>query len=235
MPTLKIEEKVVIEAPVERVFELLLDPERVTACLPGATFDGRESDTVFKGHIKVKVGPVSTLFAGTATFAEIDRAEHRVRITGEGKDKNGAGTARMEMRGVVTPAGTGAELSVIADVDLSGKLVTFGRGLIASVSAQLFKQFAARAQAALEAAPAATPSASPPADEPPADEPPAASTGSSDAAPPAPKAAPPAAAPPPAKAQEEASINGLALLFRALGSSIARAFRRLFRRARPST
>jgi carbon monoxide dehydrogenase subunit G len=203
MPTLTIEERVVIKAPVARVFAFLLDPERVVSCLPGATFDGKESDTVFLGHIKVKVGPVSTLFAGKATMAQIDEVAHTVRIIGEGKDKNGAGTARMEMNGAVVEQEGGAELHVVADVDLAGKLVTFGRGLIKSVSAQMFKQFAERAQAMLEVEPVIA-----------------------EVAPVTAVVPAPAPAPSPPK---EASVNALPLLLRAIGAGIAGLFRRLFR------
>lgn len=151
MANLKIEEKVVIAAPVEAVWRFLLDPERVVLCLPGAAYDGKESEHVFLGHIKVKVGPVTTLFAGKATMSEIDDAARSLRITGEGKDKNGAGTAKMIMRGKVAELEGGAELTIDAEVDIAGKLVTFGRGLIQAVSAQLFKQFSARAQELLAA------------------------------------------------------------------------------------
>ncbi|HRC57174.1 MAG TPA: SRPBCC family protein, partial [Kofleriaceae bacterium] len=146
MANLKIEERVVIAAPVDAVWRFLLDPERVVQCLPGAAYDSKESDNVFLGHMKVKVGPVTTLFAGKATMSEIDEVARSLRITGEGKDKNGAGTAKMVMLGKVTEVPGGAELSIDAEVDIAGKLVTFGRGLIKSVSAQLFKQFSARAQ-----------------------------------------------------------------------------------------
>src|SRR5690242_11880916 len=141
MATLQIQERVVIKAPVEAVWQLLLDPARVTSCLPGATYDGNESDKVFLGHMKVKVGPITAMFAGKATMAEIADAEHRVKIVGEGKDKNGNGTAKLAMVGVVAAVDGGAELAIDADVDLAGKLVTFGRGLIKSVSSQMIKQF----------------------------------------------------------------------------------------------
>ncbi len=214
MPTLEIHETVTIKAPIDRVWSFLIDPARVVECLPGATYDGAESDTVFLGHIKVKVGPVSTQFAGKATMSEVDATSHRVRILGEGKDKNGAGTARLELTGRVETTETGSSLSVDAAVDLTGKLVTFGRGLISSVSQQLFKQFAASARATLEAEPPPAPPA--------------------DAAPESPAPAETKAATTLAPKKKEAHINGLSLLFRALGSSIARFFGRLFRRKKTS-
>ncbi|MBK9034259.1 MAG: SRPBCC family protein [Myxococcales bacterium] len=281
MSTLTIEERIVINAPVERVWQFLLDPERVVQCLPGATYDGAESEHVFLGHMKVKVGPVTTLFAGKATMSEIDGDGHTVKILGEGKDKNGAGTAKLTMTGAVVAVDGGSELRVVADVDIAGKLVTFGRGLIKAVSAQLFKQFSARAQAMLEQEPEAAAEAAPAeavAAAAPAEAAEPAPTGAAEVAPdaaPAPAAAAstdaptgpatgddapveaaPTAAPAPATKpvptdltttaspfpgpqparsiakrppSEEATLNALPLLVRAIGASIAGFFRRLFR------
>ena len=153
MSTLMIEEKIALKATPERVFEFLLDPERVVSCLPGAGYDGKEDDKTFLGHIKVKVGPVVTNFKGVARMEEIDEAARSVRIVGEGKDPAGGNSARMTMVGRVEPTDGGSELRVVADVEVSGRLVTFGRGMIQSVSAQLFKQFSARIREALETAP----------------------------------------------------------------------------------
>ncbi|MEZ4363693.1 MAG: SRPBCC family protein [Kofleriaceae bacterium] len=264
MATLKIEERIVINAPVERVWKFLLDPERVVQCLPGAAYDGAESEHVFLGHIKVKVGPVSTMFAGKATMSEIDEAAHTLRISGAGKDKNGAGTAKMEMIGKVTAVDGGAELAVDADVDVAGKLVTFGRGLIKSVSAELFKQFSARAQALLTEEEEAAGGAEAEAGDGGGEGEKAAGDGGGEgegegegekaagdggdggkAAGDAEKAGgdaekasgeklarPKAAASGLAKrpAQQEESLNALSLLFRALASSLAGFFRRLFGR-----
>jgi uncharacterized protein len=245
MTTLKIEERIVIQAPVDAVWKFLLDPERVVQCLPGAAYDGKESEQVFLGHIKVKVGPVTTWFAGKATMSEVDEASHSLRITGEGKDKNGAGTAKMVMVGKVTAVDGGTELAVDADVDIAGKLVTFGRGLIKAVSAQLFKQFAVRAQEmltevmvtpAVEASvgaetevtvsmhPAAAPhgpAAVADADQKSALAPPSSATGTA-----ATKGAPLTKR---AQPRDE-SLNALTLVFRAIAASIAKAFRRWFGR-----
>jgi hypothetical protein len=157
MSALKITEKVVIAAPAERVFRFLLDPQKVVACLSGASLDGVEGERVFAGTMKVKVGPVTTEFKGRATMAEVDEGARRVKLLGEGKDRNGAGSARMTMHGVVAELPDGqAELQVEAEVVLAGRLVSFGRGMIQAVSAQLFKDFAERARGMLEVAGAAT-------------------------------------------------------------------------------
>ena len=228
MSTLKIEEKVAVNAQPDRVFKFLVDPEQVVRCLPGAGYDGKEADDTFLGHIKVKVGPVVTNFHGKARMEDLDPATRRVRIIGEGKDQAGGGSAKLVMLGSVEPGadGSGAELKVEADVEIAGRLVSFGRGMIQSVSAQLFKQFSARIRAALEEtgeAPSVAPAA-----------PPAASTATAPVAvPDAPVApttslapqAPPAA---PAKVHEDQeALSIIPLILRAIWDTITRFVRRL--------
>ncbi len=93
--------------------------------------------------MKVKVGPVVTSYAGRAQLAEIDETRHTVRLTGEGRESGGAGSARLAMTSRVIALPDGAtEIRVEADIDVAGKIVQFGRGMIEGVSKQLFRQFA---------------------------------------------------------------------------------------------
>jgi hypothetical protein len=89
-------------------------------------------------------------FKGKATLSEVDEAERRVTLSGTGNDKGGSGSAKMEMKSrVLAVDGGGSEILVEADVDLAGKLVRFGRGMMEGISKQIFKQFAERVQAEL--------------------------------------------------------------------------------------
>ena len=146
MSTLKIEEKFTVAAPVERVWQFLLSPELVAGCLPGAALRGQEGADTYLGTMKIKVGPVTSEFKGKATMSDIDPAAHRLKLTGTGDDVSGGGSARMSMDLGVREAAEGSEVQVVADVEIAGKLVRFGRGMIEGVSKQLFKQFVERAR-----------------------------------------------------------------------------------------
>jgi carbon monoxide dehydrogenase subunit G len=159
MSTLKIEERIVVSAPPARVWKFLLDPARVAACLPGAKLDGTEGDATFLGTMKVKVGPVMMEFKGKATMSDVVEAERRVTLTGTGNDKSGGGSAKMEMKSQILDKDGGSEIVVIADVDLAGKLVRFGRGMMEGISKQMFKQFSERVQTALANEPEEEPAA----------------------------------------------------------------------------
>jgi carbon monoxide dehydrogenase subunit G len=139
----RIEETFQVEAPLPLVWSYLIDPRHVVRCIPGAELTGNESDRVFLGKVKVKVGPVTAGYAGRAVLTEVDEPARRVRMTGEGRESGGAGSAKLSMTSRLTALPDGrTEIRVEADVDVAGKLVQFGRGMIEQVSKQLFRQFA---------------------------------------------------------------------------------------------
>lgn len=199
---IRIEERFQVKAPVEATWAFLVDPRRVVTCLPGAELTDVKERT-FLGAVKVKVGSVTVAYKGKVTLDEIDVAAHRVRMSGEGRESAGAGSARMRMESRVTPLPDGgAEVVVQSDVDVVGRIVQLGRGMIEQVSHQVFQQFAGNVRRTLESE--------------------AAQRAATDAA--AAAGAPaPAAAPPAPRAQEP--LRALPLLFRALWAWILSLFR----------
>jgi carbon monoxide dehydrogenase subunit G len=152
-----IKETFRVAAPVDRVWRYLVDPHQVVTCLPGAELTGDEGERVYLGKVKVKVGPVTASYAGRARLTEVNDAEHVVRMDAEGREAGGAGSAKLRMTSRVHahPDG-GAEVRVDAEVDVAGKIVQFGRGMIESVSKQLFREFVTCVRATLESLPAAS-------------------------------------------------------------------------------
>jgi uncharacterized protein len=149
----KIEEEFEVRAPVQQVWEYLIDPARVVVCIPGAELLEAQDERTFVGAVKVKVGPMSMSYKGLIKFTEVDEHEHQVRMVGEGREAGGAGSAKVTMLSKVAPLGGGGSLVVVnAEVDLVGKIVQFGRGMIEEVSRQLFRQFSACVKQRLEVA-----------------------------------------------------------------------------------
>ena len=163
MSSLKVEERFVVDADVLRVWEFLKRPALVAGCLPGAKLDGQEGGDTFLGTMKIKVGPVMQDFRGKATLAEVDDTLHKMTVSGVGDDKAGGGSARMTMKCQVVPSSeTGkSEVTIVAEVELFGKLVRFGRGMFEAVAKQLFKQFVDRARSAIASMPAPAGSSEP--------------------------------------------------------------------------
>ena len=169
--SLRIEETFQLRAPVDRVWSYLTDPTQVVACLPGAELTSVADESTFLGAVKVKVGPIVAAYKGKVTITERNESSHVVRMTGEGRESTGSGSAKMTMTStLVALEGGGTEVRVSADLDIVGKLAQFGRGMIETVNKQMFAQFTGCLRATLEltapmvaagAAPAPAPAPSP--------------------------------------------------------------------------
>jgi carbon monoxide dehydrogenase subunit G len=147
----KIEERFEVQAPVERVWKYLTDPKRVVECLPGAELLEQPDEHTFLGAIKVKVGPLSMSYKGQGKFTEINEQTHQVRMVGDAREVTGSGSTKVSMLSTVSPlANGGCEVLVSADIDLVGKIVQFGRGMIQEVSRQMFRQFSTCVKKQLE-------------------------------------------------------------------------------------
>ncbi|MEM9487963.1 MAG: SRPBCC family protein [Myxococcota bacterium] len=154
MSTLQIEEQFSVNAPPAKVWRYLLDPEEIVVCLPGAQLLEVEGERTFHGQMKVKVGPVTVAYKGVVELTDVDEAARIVQMVGTGKEKGGAGSAKMTMTSkLLTGDSGGTDVAVTADVKLAGRIVRFGRGMIKGVSQQLFKQFAENVRELIENAP----------------------------------------------------------------------------------
>ncbi|MCC6931607.1 MAG: SRPBCC family protein [Gemmatimonadaceae bacterium] len=151
--SLTLNETFRVAASPDRVWQFLKNPAEVVTCLPGAELTGTIDAQSYAGRVKVKVGPITAAYAGKATLAQVDDALRRMQIIAEGKESGGPGSARMTMTGQVSALADGtSEVSVDAAIEIAGRVMQFGRGLIESVNKQLFRQFADSVRSRLEAA-----------------------------------------------------------------------------------
>jgi uncharacterized protein len=147
----KITERFEVQAPVERVWNYLIDPASVVQCLPGAELLESQDDGSFVGQIKVKVGPLSMSYKGKGSFTERNDETHTVRMMGEAREVGGSGSTKVTMvSSVVALDGGGSAVAVDADINIVGRIVQFGRGMIEEVSRQMFRQFATCVKSRLE-------------------------------------------------------------------------------------
>ena len=152
----EIKERFSVAAPIDAVWQFVMDPEQVVTCMPGATLDEVVDDRTFLGSVKVKLGAITTSYRGRVQLAEVDEAGRAVRMIAEGRE-TGGGTARGSLSSSLRALPDGqTEVVVEAKIDLTGRVVQVGRGMIQGVSHQLFQQFAASTQERL-ALPGGTP------------------------------------------------------------------------------
>jgi uncharacterized protein len=131
-----------VPVPPEAAWEVLLDVARIAPCMPGAPVDEVDGDVV-NGRIKVKVGPVSLTYQGTAKFTERDESARTVQVEAAGKETRGAGTASANVTASLTPADEGATLvSMHTTMNITGRPAQFGRGVMVEVGGKLVDKFA---------------------------------------------------------------------------------------------
>ncbi len=147
-----IRETFTVRAPVDIVWRFVTDPEMVVTCMPGAELQEAVDERTFLGNVKVKVGAITASYKGRVRFTEMDEREHTLQMIAEGRDTSG-GTAKGTVVGRLRPLPDGqTEVVAEANIDLTGRIMQVGRGMIQGVSQQLFQQFAASTKARLEAA-----------------------------------------------------------------------------------
>ncbi|WP_405741264.1 SRPBCC family protein [Streptomyces sp. NBC_00028] len=142
-----------VPVPVDDAWRALLDIERVAPCMPGASVEDYDGKTV-TGSVKVRVGPITVTYRGTAVFEEQDDAAHRMVLIASGRETRGQGTARATVTGTLTAQdGGGTAVSVRTDLTVTGRPAQFGRGVMAEVGDRIIGQFAACLAEQLAAAP----------------------------------------------------------------------------------
>jgi carbon monoxide dehydrogenase subunit G len=132
---------VTVPASTTEAWDAFNQIESMAECFPGAAVTSVEGNT-FKGTVKVKLGPISMVYAGTGTFLERDESAGRFVVEARGKDKRGNGTAGATVTATISDAGGGeAKVDVLTDLQITGKPAQFGRGVIQDVSDKLLQQF----------------------------------------------------------------------------------------------
>jgi len=132
-----------VPAPVDTTWATFMDLGGVATCFPGATVTAADGER-FAGTVKVKLGPIAMLYAGSGTFVERDDTAHHAVIKADGKDKRGNGTAGATVTITLAPSsGSGTDVDVSTDLNVTGKPAQFGRGVMQDVSDKLLGQFVA--------------------------------------------------------------------------------------------
>ena len=130
-----------VKAPIEEAWAKLTDLELIAPAMPGAQLEEVEGDE-YRGTVKVKVGPITAKYKGTAKIVEKDDDARMVIIDAKGRDTRGQGNANAIITAQLTEAGAGTtKVELVTDLTLTGKVAQFARGVLSDVSAKLIAQF----------------------------------------------------------------------------------------------
>ena len=135
-----------VSVPIDVAWAVLTDLERVAPCMPGAELQEVEGDE-YRGVVKVKVGPITAQYKGTAGFVEKDDGQHRAVLRAEGRDTRGQGNASATVVATAAPDEEGTLVSIETDLSITGKVAQFGRSIMGDVSTKMLAEFADRLEA----------------------------------------------------------------------------------------
>src|ERR687896_2465431 len=139
---MKINNEFTVSVPVEEAWEVMLNLERIAPCLPGAAIQEDKGDGEYEGTMKVKIGPITANYKGTARFEETDEENHRAVLNATGRDARGQGTASATIVSTLHEEGDATRVKVETDMKLTGRAAQFGRGIAQEVATKMLDQFA---------------------------------------------------------------------------------------------
>lgn len=154
MSTLTVTQRLHVGATPDEVWQVLTEPAAIVECLPGATLlESSEDGMRHTGTVSVNLGPLGVTYRGTVEFVDVDHAARRLRLTGRGRERTGAGTVTMSVDAAVSAAPFGSDIDLSASIQLTGRIVSLGRGVVDVVMEETLRVFAACLSQKLDAGP----------------------------------------------------------------------------------
>jgi uncharacterized protein len=138
-----------INAPLDRTWAALNDPEILKACIAGCESLERAGDDAFQALVAVKVGPVSARFKGSLKMTDIQPPNaYKINFDGQGGVAGfGKGTADVTL---VAEGANQTRLRYDAKAQVGGKMAQVGSRLIDAAAGKItddfFKAFEAKLQ-----------------------------------------------------------------------------------------
>lgn len=138
-----LDQKVVVHADVNKVWDFLMDMPAVSACVPGVESFEKIDDDTFLGALKVRVGPIGVTLSGKVIVVERDREHHRSRMDVQAAEKrlNSAVSAHATLSlAVLSESET--EIQIHTETSILGKLGEFGQAVMRKKADQILAEFA---------------------------------------------------------------------------------------------
>jgi uncharacterized protein len=144
---MKLENSFTVAAPIDETWKTLLDIERVAKCLPGAQIEPGDEDGVYRGAMKVKLGPMTVDYRGTARLQDVDEDTRTASIAVQAREAKGQGTAAAVISNQLEPQNGGTRVVAVTDLKITGRQAQFGRGIMEDVASTMMAEFAKRLEA----------------------------------------------------------------------------------------
>jgi carbon monoxide dehydrogenase subunit G len=147
-----MEGKFTLKAPIQKIWDTLLEPETLLFCIPGAEKIERIDQKTYECVVKQKVGPISVKFKFKSIITKMESPTH-IEVEGEGEDIAKVGhfvqKSVVNLREVLPSE---VELSYRTDATIVGKLAMFGDRIIRAKAKKVEEEFTEALQERLKSA-----------------------------------------------------------------------------------
>jgi uncharacterized protein len=125
-------------APPERVWNLLMDPQVIASCIPGCdTFEPAGEDR-YRAKLTVALAAITGTYEGTVVLSEkVPQTSYRLTADGQGRAGFVKGSSAIALR----PEGDTTIVDVTGTVQTGGPVARVGQRLIGSVSKMMMDRF----------------------------------------------------------------------------------------------
>jgi carbon monoxide dehydrogenase subunit G len=138
---MRIEGQFTIEAPIQTVWDSLLDPQTLGSCVPGAEKMDVIGENTYESVVKQRVGPFKVTLKFTTKLTEV-RPPNYIKAEGRGADITKLGNFSTEMEvNLNETSPNNVEVAYVADVSLVGKLATFGERIMRAKAKEVGDKF----------------------------------------------------------------------------------------------
>src|SRR3954468_22397015 len=145
---MRLSNDITVDAPAEALFSFVTDIERVATCLPGARIEASDGDQ-YRGSMRVKVGPITAHYRGTVQLLELDADARRAVLRARADETAGQGRAEARIVTAIEEVDGASRLRMDTDLQISGRVAQFGRGVMEKVANGLFAEFARNVEGAV--------------------------------------------------------------------------------------
>ena len=140
---MKLENRCLVPASVDRAWALLLDIPQIAPCIPGVQNVEADGENRFTAVMQVRVGPVRLNFSGTINVLEQDKEKGEAHFRVEAADRKVGGSIRADMTMQLTSVSPEeSKLVIVTDTVFMGKIGELGQPIIRRKANSTLEDFA---------------------------------------------------------------------------------------------
>lgn len=125
-------------APRDRVWDLMLDPAAIAACIPGCEALEPDGDNRYKAKITIGMAAITGTYEGTVVISDkVEKESYRLEVEGQGRPGFVKGGAAITLR---ADGGT-TVVDVAGTVQTGGAIARLGQRLIGSAAKMMQDRF----------------------------------------------------------------------------------------------